>query len=136
MADPTGDAAAPANANRWAGASYEAAFNSDRLVVGVTPEAFVQALNPAAVAAFAWSGGELKDRPLALILPVGPAILSALAAGDAWAGTGGGRPIRAQTRTGSPFLVALEGVVDRPSGHRLLVFTPRAATPLIEQGPA
>lgn len=103
-------------------AAKSPAHNSPCLVIGVDSDSVVRYLNPAAEAGFGWLSTEARGRPLELLLPVGPIILSELATGDRDEQLAAPLAIRAQTQAGEPLLVNLADIVDQVP--RLLVFEP------------
>ena len=79
-------------------------------VIAVDPESRIRQLNPAAARCFGWQSEEAAGYPLERLLPVAPETLG-LAGGTPIPPAGLPLTLRAQSRTGTPFLIRLTGLV-------------------------
>ncbi|MFA9459474.1 putative bifunctional diguanylate cyclase/phosphodiesterase [Thiohalorhabdus sp. Cl-TMA] len=93
-------------------------------VVTVDPAGRIQAINPAAGRCFGWQPEEAAGQPLELLLPVAPEILG-LDGEESAPEPDLPLTLRAQSRTGRPFLITLTGLIR--DGLTALLLSPPAA---------
>jgi diguanylate cyclase (GGDEF)-like protein/PAS domain S-box-containing protein len=101
-------------------------------VVTVDTGGRIRELNPAAARCFGWQPQEIAGHPLERLLPVAPEALG-LAVGTADPAPELPMTLRAQSRTGTPFLMVLTGLV---RDERIaLILAPPAGTEPDDSGP-